>query len=356
MNQNNFTVQELKENSSFRRMVRGIASVEEVEYWNEWIESSEVNRQKAKKAISHIIGFEFQSSSLPDIEQEWKRLSKSTIKHERRALSQIHRKKDNSLIWVFRAVAVIVLVSFVGTGAFFFYLQENEVPKLEQLTAERTVTTEGGEQKTLQFSNGSKIILNSFSSVTYSLGNPDNQTIELTLDGEAWFEADTNATSKQPAFEITTPDGIITDIGTKFLVTVQNQQSRVVLQEGVVEVESGNQNQGAGMKIRVESGEMIEFTGSELLKRESVNPTLFTSWATGYMQLEEISIEEFSYYVEQQFDVKVVINDNQMKRISLDGTIYFRSLEELVRSVSELIDVPVSRSEDRKTIYIGSTN
>lgn len=358
MQQKEFTTKELKENPSFRRMARGIASAEEVEYWNQWIESSDENRAKSKKATNELVGFEFKSPDTPNINQQWARVYSKTSGNSKRITAYPKKNNKNTLRWLFRTVAIILVFSLVGLGTYYFYEEEASAPLLEQLTEERTITTEEGEQKTLQFSNGSKVILNSHSSLTYRLGSTKNPTIEMTLEGEAWFDADTDTESDQPAFAVTTPDGIIRDIGTKFLVSVENGHSRVVLQEGLVEVEPLSQPvsnmQAEELKFRVQRGEMVEFSRSDIITRRRVNPTFYTSWATGVMELDQSGIQEFSEYVEQRFDVEVEIRDADLVDIRLNGTVYFRSLDELMRSVSEVIGIPVYRSAHRDTVYIGN--
>ncbi|MDR9364386.1 MAG: FecR domain-containing protein [Balneolaceae bacterium] len=352
-----FTIQELKENTSFRRMVKGIASTEEVENWNRWIESNDENRKKAKEALTEILGFKFQSPDTPNIEQEWKQLRASTIGKSKKNLPPIRQDKDRPLRWIFRSVAIIFLVSFVGIGTYHFQHEDSSIPQLEQLTSERTITTKEGEQKTLKFSNGSKVILNSYSSLTYRLGDSKSSTIELTLDGEAWFDADPNRKSDDPAFAVTTPDGIIRDIGTRFLVTVENGHSRVVLEEGLVEVEPLEKaipnSQFADAIFQVQKGEMVEFRRTEIIARKNVNSTFYSSWATGVLELEKSSVLEFADYVEKRFDVDVQIRDLSLEDIQLNGTVYFRSMDELMRSVSEVIGIPVYRSAERDTVYIG---
>ena len=168
----------------------------------------------------------------------------------------------------------------------------------------------------------------------------------------------TNSESDLPAFAVTTPDGIIRDIGTKFLVAVENGHSRVVLQEGLVEVEpvSGqvNLSEQNEEKFRVRKGEMVEFRRSDIITRKEINPTFYSSWATGFLELEESGVQEFAEYVEKRFVVDVQLWDPGLKDIQLNGTVYFRSLDELMKSVSEVIGIPVYRSADRGTVYIGN--
>lgn len=360
MQQKEFTVRELIEDPSFQRTVRGIATPEEVENWNRWIEASDKNRAIAKTALSDIVGFSFKSPVLPDVEKQWSRLyQKTSGKH---GLYKSHQQKKSSikegvLRWIFRAVAVFLIVGLTSTGVFYFSDGQDSVAHLKHVIEKKTIITLADEQKTLSFSNGARIVLNSNSTLTYTLGVLHAQPIEVTLEGEAWFETAGGFDKEQPAFAIRTPDGIIRDIGTKFLVTIQEKKSRVVLQEGIVEVEPMNRAPNAQDKIsgfRIKKGEMVEFNRKNILKREQINPTLYTSWATGFMEFDQTGLEEFSQYVRDQFGVRVQLNDSDLMDITLDGTVYFRSLDELVRSVSEVTGIAVYRSADKQAVFIGS--
>jgi ferric-dicitrate binding protein FerR (iron transport regulator) len=350
------TVSELKEDPSFRRMALGMASAEEVEQWNRWIELSDENRQKANEAITGLIGFEFKISAEPDLDREWRRLQ-TAIAGKVNNPDNRKRKRENKLKWIFRAVAVLLLISSAGAAAFLFNSDAQTSPQLEMLAEERMITTDADQHKTLQFSNGSKVILNSHSTLTYRTGTPGSSTIEVILDGEAWFEADPDHEQAQPAFAVTTPDGVIRDIGTKFLVTVENGLSRIVLQEGVVEVEPAGRedinSSSVGYSFKVKKGEMVEFRETEIITRKTVNPTFYSSWATGVLVLAQSGVKEFAEYVEERFDVQVQLSQSSLEDIRLNGTVYYRSLDELVRSVSEVIGIPVYRSADRDTVYIG---
>ena len=353
----NYTASELVNAPSFRRMVKGTATPEESERWGSWMEQNEKNRKVAKAAISEIVGFEFRDPQIPDIEKEWSKLYSKTVGNKR-LMKYKKRKRDTRLLWIVRIAAILLLASMVGFGVHYFGDNTENIIRLEQLTEERTIVTGNDEQKTLTFSNGSKIVLNRNTTLTYSLGIFQNQTVDVTLEGEAWFDVVSGHSNEKPAFAVHTPDGIIRDIGTQFLVSVVQGRSRVVLQEGIVEIEPAAQN-GIGAAgenrqiVRLEPGEMLEFSRSDVLRREKVNPTFFTAWATQFMQFHRTSIQDFAGYVEQRFGVNVVVTDPVYTGITLDGAVYFRSLEELVRSVSEVTGIPVYQSEKRDTVFIG---
>lgn len=357
MSSKNYTVRELLQDPSFQRFAKGIASLEEIERWNGWIGYSAHNRKKSGTAIAQIVGFEFKGPPIPDIEKQWALLYKKTAGKEKKVT---RNQKGNHLNWMFRAAAVLLLISSVWAGVFLTSNGDSAITHLEQLFEETTIRTTENEQKTLKFSNGSSIVLNSNSTLSYRIGQIQHQTMEVSLYGEAWFVAEEVPGQKEPVFAVSTPDGVIRDIGTEFLVSVHESGSRVVLQEGLVEISpSADGRDSAHFEsepIRVEKGELLEFRNQEVLVRKPVNPTIYSAWATGFLQLNRTTLEEFMGYVEQRFNVKAEIADAELSGITLDGAVYFKSLEGLVRSVSEVTGIPVYRSAERDTVYIGNPN
>ncbi len=347
-----YTVQQLIHNQSFRRLVKGTADADEVDEWNSWIEKDEEHREKAREAMTAIAGFAFDDPETPDIETEWKQLYRAT-KGNFESSDQKKYNRNSALTWIYRVAAVLILGSLIGVGFYWYAPTVEEPTHLEQITQERTITTDSGEQKTIKFSNGSRIILNSNSAITYAINQQQGQLINVVVEGEAFFDAEGGDDQQQPIFAVNTPDGVIKDIGTEFLVTVEGNLSRVVLQEGRVEINRQNSKEQAS-KISVAAGEMLEFTKSKVLERKPVNSTFYTAWATGSMQFDQTTIRQFAGFVEQRFDVDVQIVDPALADITIDGGVYFRSLEELVRSVSKVADIPVYQSRDRETVYIGN--
>lgn len=353
-NKNNYTVSELIQEPSFRRVVKGSASPDEIKQWNRWMEVSEENRAAAKEAATEIAGFGFVSPKLPDVEKEWSRLSKKTVGKQKRRPNKENANSNGNhfLIWIFRVAAVLILGIFVGLGSYIYSNSDQKGTQVKEITEERTIRTGSGERKTIRFSNGSKIMLNSNTVITYNIGWLHNKTIRVELEGEAYFEANGDGPREQPVFAVHTPGGIIRDIGTKFLVTVAKGQSNIVLQDGRVEVSTVGQHQEYA-RISAQQGEMLEFRKSALLSRKAVNPTLYTSWATGYMTFEETTIKEFAGFVERRFDVDVKIANAELSAVTLEGAVYFKTLSELVQAVSEVTNVAVYQSKDLRTIYIG---
>lgn len=361
MENRNYTVSDLVQNASFRRLVNGAAGAAEIDYWSHWMEQSDENRKKAKEAIAKMVGFKLvdplQKISEPDFEKEWAKLQRATLGKSRS--QHVHFfTVENSFRWVYRAAAIFLLGSIVSLGVWLYSQNVFTTGQPDQIASVDTVTTPNGQQKTLTFSNGAKIVMNNNSAMSYSIGKKSDHAIRVNMmAGEAFFSDKRSAggTAGHRIFTVTTPDGVVKDIGTEFVVTVKKSGSRVVLQNGHVRIETVNN----GKRVRqydMKKGEMVIFKKAHILKKETVNPTFYTAWATGFMQFNHTTVREFARYVEKRFKVKVVITNPELDNVTMDGAVYFRSLERLVRAVSDATQIPVYRSKNRDTVYIGNLN
>lgn len=347
-------VNQLKNDPSFRRMAKGIADSEEIDRWNRWIEESEENRESVRKALAEIAGFEFKEPPLPDIELQWEQLYQSTVgRRNRRQRDTKSLKKRGVPTWLYRVAAILLVVTTTALGLYISTIFEEEGADLEEITRQKTVNTGEKEQKILDFSNGARIVLNSNSSLTYSRNVTQQTTIEAHLDGEAYFETTSHTSLEVPTFKVVTPSGMIEDIGTKFLVSVNEKKSRVVLQEGNVRIQTRDNTVGE-TKFYMNEGEMVEFSEERILKKNFVNSTFYTSWATGVMRFDETPLSKFADYVEERFDVKVKFEKAEYRNITVDGAIYFNSLSELVNAMSDVVKIPVYKSKDGRIVHFGN--
>lgn len=345
------TIQDLVNDPSFRRMVIGTANDQDIATWDRWIEESDQNRKLAQQAMAEIAGFQFAPPTTPDLEEEWGKLSHVTIEKKEKTI-QTKRKSESFWKWTLRIASLFLLAAITGIAFYSYQTGSDSVTSFEQIIEKQSVNTGDGEHKIIRFNNGAKIFLNSNSTITYSINTDKNQGIDVVVEGEVFFDSGEKMSSTASAFVVNTPDGVIKDIGTRFLVTVLRDRSQVVLEDGEVEVSMGK-TLNKDEVISMVPGQLLEFNESQVINKEHVNTSFYTSWATGVMEFDETTIREFVRYVEDRFDVQAQIVDEELAHIKLTGGIYFRSLEELVRAVSEIADIPIYQSADRKTVYIG---
>ncbi|MGY6647505.1 FecR family protein [Wenyingzhuangia sp. IMCC45574] len=126
-------------------------------------------------------------------------------------------KKVRKLIpnWAYAVAASILLV--IGWSYYF---------------KEATYTTQFAEQTEFKLPDGSKVYLNSGSSVTFKRFGWSEKR-ELNLEGEAFFKV-----QKGEKFTVKTEQGSVSVLGTQFTVNARTNYFNVVCYEGKVKVET----------------------------------------------------------------------------------------------------------------------
>ncbi len=120
--------------------------------------------------------------------------------------------------WVYAVAASVVLLF----GVFQFLKLEN------------TATTDFGAQQSITLNDGSSVTLNSKSRLTYAKNWNFNR--DVFLEGEAFFKI-----TKGDEFEVNTPSGSVSVLGTAFNVIARNDFFEVICYEGKVRVQQNGQ-------------------------------------------------------------------------------------------------------------------
>lgn len=221
------------------------------------------------------------------------------ISHEK--LQRTAPKVRRLNAWIPRIAAVLILA--LGLS---FYLY----------TAHVTSHTAGaGALAGFTLPDNSEVVLNAGSEAAYKEFNwSNNRRLELT--GEAYFKA-----AKGKTFDVVTPLGIVTVVGTRFDVKARYNRLDVTCYEGKVKVTTPN---GATMLTR---GKSVAYIYSDKLPLPDV-----TKEEPGWVNKHEVdfSIEKPQNVLaelERQFDVKITVKGNLPYKGGYSGTLPVKKLE-----------------------------
>jgi transmembrane sensor len=168
---------------------------------------------------------------------------------------------------------------------------ENEI-------AWHTISTARGNQYQLVLADGSKVYLNSASSLRFpSSFKGSTREVELT-GGEAYFNI---ATNEAMPFHVKTREMTVKVTGTHFNVNAYNDEGPVTttLIEGKVSV---NQNAQA---INIKPGEQAVFSNNKfLIIQPDINKVI--AWRTGFFDFDNMDITAIMRQVSRWYDVDVV--------------------------------------------------
>ncbi|MFQ5677149.1 MAG: FecR family protein, partial [bacterium] len=209
------------------------------------------------------------------------------------------------------------------------------------------ISTEYGQRATIRLPDGTKIVLNANSTLRYPAVWKQSSTHRLELTGEAYFAVTKSRDVPRDEFNVHTADGTITVTGTRFVVYERGSGTRVVVEEGGVEVSSYDTrvvDLDSLSKTRLTPGHLLQFTkGKQTLKSVSVNIKPFVTWWKKAMILEQTPFKDILQRLEETYGVQVIVSDKRLLQKTLSGSIENQNLGVVTDALANALKVPVRR-------------
>ena len=194
-----------------------------------------------------------------------------------------------------------------------------------------TLTVPAGLNYQLELADGSKIWLNSATTLTFPFQFANGHR-EVTLNGEAYMEI---ATNPAHPFLVHLPGGkTVTVLGTTLNVnTYDSSQARVALVSGKVKVSVN------GQSTQLDPGYQAIATEKEIM-RTPFQPETILSWRQGEYYFEKTSLKEIRPVLSRWYGIPVMIDSRETEQILFTGTIYRKNnIETFLQSLHILMGV-----------------
>ena len=192
--------------------------------------------------------------------------------------------------------------------------------------SKKQVITSAAEEKNVLLADGTEVILNSESELTYNRNyNKYNRSVHL--EGEAYF----NVKKGNIPFNVLTPHGRISVLGTSFNIRTRNDGFEVGVNDGEVQVSNGNRllNLSKGQLIDVKS----EFISSNILQ---IPIDQYPDWLNRKFYCNETTLESLCLEIERTFDIKINFINPNLKSLTVTGLIEASDLDNVLHTVSTL--------------------
>src|SRR5688572_27549880 len=187
-----------------------------------------------------------------------------------------------------------------------------------------------GEQRTIDLSDGSQVVLGAASTLRLAEGF-GTSTREVFLEGQAFLRVRHDATRP---FVVNAGGTRATDLGTAFEVRAYPDEAvRVAVTEGVVEVRS---DVGARDSAVLHPGDVAEVpTSGETVVRRQVDVERLLGWTRGELIFDDAELSEVARELERWYDVQVQFDDPTLRSLhfSVAGVKIGESVDELLRLV-----------------------
>ena len=209
----------------------------------------------------------------------------------------------------------------------------------------KTYQTAYGEIHSFRLADGSMVKLNTNSSLRVPRWGFGDKTREVFLTGEANFSV-THTPSNQ-RFIVKTPKGIdVVVLGTEFTMYARKHNSKVVLSKGKVQVRYQQEN--TRKEVTMKPGDLVTFDRQNNVQlRTTQQAPSYSAWEEQRFVFEETSLEEVAYLLQENYGLQVEIKGQALAERVLMGSFRARNLDELLLTISELLDISVIRQGNR---------
>jgi ferric-dicitrate binding protein FerR (iron transport regulator) len=319
----------------------GSAGEEEIRYLQKWVETSDQNKLYYQQIKNIRDLSEYSNESVPI----------STDKALQNVLGKISKEKQHRNIWSYwqKIAAVLLIPIIIGSLILVTKLSQ----KISGSVTLNEVFANYGTRTVLTLSDGSKVWLNSGSSLRY----PDkfltnNRMVFLT--GEAYFEVHSD---KSKPFLVQTSSVCVKATGTKFNVSAYktNQLVSVALIEGKVSVNKAKQGNVGTFLSEMKPNEYLEFdTLSGNVSNKLTNDVYqYVAWKDGKLIFRNEPLKEVVKKLSQLYNVDIELKGKELQEYSYRATFKEESLNEILRLLK--LSSPINYKEiERKPLSDGS--
>ncbi len=208
-----------------------------------------------------------------------------------------------------------------------------------------TIYVPYGKRSTLVLADGTRVYLNSGSSLVYPVAFSKDKR-EVYLDGEAYFEV---AKEPQRRFVVQTGSKAIEVLGTKFNVSVDKSQHlfEAVLVVGKIALESG-----AG-KIELAPNQCYVYrsdSGDEELKTVDVRD--YISWTEGRLRFNREPLSRVIRKLEKSYNIEIELLRPKYADYQISGNLDLRNTAEETMDVLMKILIPNYDSREQELFIV----
>ncbi|MBN7812792.1 FecR domain-containing protein [Algoriphagus sp. H41] len=224
--------------------------------------------------------------------------------------------------------AILVFAVLLSVGAAWVYQEEKPAPPVAELVYEEHVTPPG-VKSSLTLNDGSKVLLNSGSSLRY-VKNFESDKRVLYLSGEAYFEV---AKDSLRPFTVVSEGVKTTALGTVFNVSAYDAEDlSVSLVEGKVAV-AGEQDENTSEIL--EMGEELKVNLATGVSRKGhFDPELVLAWTNKRIVFRRVKMEEAIRVLENWYGVKFKLRNKPAPGLLIYGEYEDEILENVLEGLS----------------------
>ncbi len=192
-----------------------------------------------------------------------------------------------------------------------------------------TISTPRGSEFSVVLSDGSRVFLNSMSSIRYPVKFDSNKRI-IELKGEAFFDV---KNLKNKPFIVKVNSVNIEVLGTSFNINAYTDTDEVIttLVEGNVKVKETGEPDNSKMLQPNQQSTFDLKTGENTVR--TVNVNLYTDWKNGKFNFHNESLETIMTVLSRWYEINVEYDNSDIKQMVFSGSM------ERYENLTKILDI-----------------
>jgi ferric-dicitrate binding protein FerR (iron transport regulator) len=267
----------------------------------------------------------------PSVENAFKILDKSWNKPTKTYLHLWVMKQNKSNIW-FKISRIAAACLMIGLGSWYF----------KDHFQYQIYETNFGQVDKIQLADGTMVTLNANSTLKVPRFGFGTKNREVELSGEAVFSV-THTPDNQKFIVKTKRNFDVVVLGTEFSVFSRDRGAKVILNKGKVRLEY--QENQVKKEITMRPGELVKLDISNHVQKDTAktfDPII--AWQQNRLIFEDTNLFEFTQIMEENYGVKIKLQNDSLAKRTLVGSYKAQNAEELLNTVVELLDLKLSKT------------
>jgi transmembrane sensor len=303
-----------------------------IRQWERWIADNPGRREQVDEANQWLNTLRMKEHAIsPEL----------ITRAETRLLQKIHQfeKRKNARAipisarfrWVAAASIILLLTVFYS----FHWL----------LSGKRELRTGYGEIGNRQLPDGTELVVNADSRISYTTGWQDGMDREVWITGEAFFHV--VRTPLGSRFIVHTDHFDIIVTGTRFNVVNREGRDNVMLKEGSVILHTEE-----GKELKMTPGDFVEYNAQ--LQKKMVRTDSLLAWKEYKLIFDNTPVKAIVGIIREQYGITVKLSDESVGERTISGILPNDNLYVLLQALEALQEFKVIRHGDNITIGIRS--
>lgn len=236
------------------------------------------------------------------------------IFHELQTKKQSSQFRFNKAL---RIAAILIVALAVSFSVVKFALTPKEIIQIAHK----------GEKKEVLLQDGSVVVLNSNSSITYP--EEFGETRNIKLSGEAYFKVFRDV--KRP-FIVQTHDVKVRVLGTSFDInSYKHRSTKVSVLTGRVEVSSA-----VGNKVVIVKNQQADLKRNADFHISKDDSSEGIAWTSNTIILKNTTLSETAKIIENWYNVDITFEDQEIKKLTISGKFKDEKLANVLESIAFL--------------------